>query len=329
MSAEATNASDLPGKLPAGPAAPNLAERTEQIAAAIEHGVVEVWNFLRFGVFVIYLLIAILSFWLWAITAAIGVVRLFLKGLMAVLLWLSGGRAPRPGPPAAGMADALRLELQHLWGQRLVVYEEFARPLARHLVGAQRATRTFWHLRPFRKAVTLAAIFWLVYVPAMYVIPRPHDVQITDDNAVAYRQGHQQDDLPGACARHARREQDAGVHQRSAWYLGKINSQGLKSQLQIGRTYRLWVVGVRWSCSAHPLPQHHLGHGDRRAGERRQASETAGRAIAAGGRDQELGVRRTGWKAGSGARPRGTASSLRVAPAPRQRRPRCSRGPAP
>ena len=32
----------------------------------------------------------------------------------------------------------------------------------------------------------------------------------------------------------------------NAWWLGKINPQGLKNRLQKGRNFRLWVVGIRW-----------------------------------------------------------------------------------
>ncbi len=246
MPAEATNAADLPGPIPATPAAPGLAHRAEQIVGAVDHAVFEVWSVFRLTLFAIYLLIAVLSFWLWALTAVVGLVRFALRALMFLLLWLSGGAAPRPGPPAPNMAAALRLELQYMWDRRLLVYDELARPLARHLTAGRRITRTFWHWHAFRKAIALVAVGAFIVVPGFYVVPRPHEVQITDDNAVDY-------DKAGSKTTylvHALDMRVDGKHREylneDAWYFGKINSQGLKSQLQIGRTYRLWVVGLRW-----------------------------------------------------------------------------------
>ena len=246
MSAEATDAPDLPGSIPAMPAARSLSARAEQVASAIERAVREAWTFLRFLFFVVYLLIAVVSFWLWAVAAVIGVVRFALRALMLSLLWLSGGAAPRPGPPAPNMATALQAELRYLWDERLAAYDDVARPIARNLLGARRATRTFWHWSFPKKALSLVAIGAFVIVPGLYVVPRPNEVQITDDNAVEY------DKITNKTTYlvHALDLHIDGKHREylneDAWYFGKINSQGLKSQLQIGRTYRLWVVGIRW-----------------------------------------------------------------------------------
>jgi hypothetical protein len=209
--------------------------------------VVDVWTFLRFLVFVVYLLIAIIVFWLWVLTAAIGMVRLLCRALMLLLLSLSGSRVPRPPTPTAPSTSlAVKRELIELWDMRLVAYEELARPLARHLIGARRATRTFWHWSTFRKGFTLLVTGWLVVVPGLYVVPRTHDVQITDDNAVAYdKKTNKTTYLVHALDLHVENKTREYLNE-DAWYLGKINSQGLKSQLQIGRTYRLRVVGIRW-----------------------------------------------------------------------------------
>jgi hypothetical protein len=246
MSAEASDAPDLSGPIPAMPAAPSLAHRAEQIVRGLEHAVFEVWSFLRLTLFALYLLIAILSFWLWALTAVVGLIRFALRAVMFLLLWLSGGTAPRPGPPAPNMAAALKLELQYMWDQRLLVYDELARPLARHLIAGKRITRTFWHWHAFRKAIALVAVGAFIVVPGFYVVPRPHEVQITDDNAVEYdKVTNKTTYLVHALDMHVEGKHREYVNE-DAWYFGKINSQGLKSQLQIGRTYRLWVVGIRW-----------------------------------------------------------------------------------
>jgi hypothetical protein len=32
----------------------------------------------------------------------------------------------------------------------------------------------------------------------------------------------------------------------NAWWVGKINPQGLKARLVPGRYYKMWVIGLRW-----------------------------------------------------------------------------------
>jgi hypothetical protein len=247
MTGDTTNASALPGAASSTPVGPGFAARARQVAHRLVRVVVDVWTFLRFLVFVVYLLIAVIVFWLWAITAAIGMIRLLCRALMLLLLSLSGSRVPRPPVPTAPSTSlAVKRELVALWDLRLEAYEELARPLARHLIGARRATRTFWHWSPSRKAFTLMVTGWLVVVPGLYVVPRSHDVQITDDNAVAYdKKTSKTTYLVHALDLHAANTTREYLNE-DAWYLGKINSQGLKSQLQIGRTYRLRVVGIRW-----------------------------------------------------------------------------------
>lgn len=246
MTADTTNAAGLHDAASAAPAGPSNADRAEQVVERLEHAAVEVWAFLRFLLFVVYLLIAVLVFWLWVATVIVGIVRFAGKVLMLVLLWLSGGTAPRHGAPAPSWTAAVKRELVYVWDLRLVAHEEFVRPLVRHLQRFASAARRFWHWSLFRKACTLGVAVGLVVVPALYVIPRPHHVQITDDNAVRYDKATNKTtylvhalDLQAANTTREYLNEDA-------WYLGKINSQGLKSQLQNGRTYRLWVVGIRW-----------------------------------------------------------------------------------
>jgi hypothetical protein len=244
MSANATNASAAPGDVPA-PEGPSLYERAEQVAARVEKGATEVWHFFRFVLFLLFLLLLTVAFWLWVFSLILALVRFVLHAVAWVALMLSGGLPPRPGP-ATGFAEGLQIDLKRLWARRTVVYEDLSRPLARHLVGAQYVGRMFWHWSWFHKGFTVLTLFLTIFVPGLYVIPRAHDVQITDDNAVAYDKNknvttylvHALDlDVPGKTREYINEE---------AWYLGKINPQGLKSQLQNGRTYRLWVVGVRW-----------------------------------------------------------------------------------
>lgn len=245
MQVHSTNAEALPGAAAAAPGGPSSADRAEHLVERFEHAAVEVWAVLRFMLFVAYLLVSALAFWLWVMTLLVGLIRLVFRLVMLVLLWLSGGIAPPPGPRAPTFRGRLHQAWMRVWDLRLVAHDELIWPLERHLKRTGRAAQRFWHWSFVRKVVTLVAVFWLVCVPALYIIPRPHHVQITDDNALVYDSSTNKTTyLVHALDLSANKTRE--YINEDAWYLGKINSQGLKSRLQHGRTYRLWVVGIRW-----------------------------------------------------------------------------------
>ncbi len=252
MSHDTTQASHAGGAITPGDGDP-MYIRAERLAAGIEHAFIEVWRFLRFLTFIVFLALAILNFWLWVLSAALGLVRLLINALMVGLLWISGGTPPRSGPPAPNVTVAIQRDLDALWQSRLVAYENLARPLARHWVGAQHVMRMFWHWGAGRKATAVLFALLFIAMPAAYVIPRPNYVQVTDDNAVHYDEDgkvsyliHTTDLETNGLTREYRNE--------DAWWLGKINSQGLKSQLQPGKNYKFWVVGIRWYYKPRMFP---------------------------------------------------------------------------
>lgn len=206
----------------------------------------DVWHVLRFVFFIVYIIIGIIATWIWLIEALIGAIRMALRALMIVLLWLSGGIAPRPGPPPRSIAEAIRRDLRYFWAGRVRAYDRFARIAAGHIVGAHRATRTFWHWHVVRKAFALAVAAVFIGVPLLYVIPRPNYVQITDDNAIH----HENDGTKVMYLVHAvdlfDKSEPREYINEDVVYLGKVDSQGLKSQLVNGRYYKLWVIGIRW-----------------------------------------------------------------------------------
>jgi hypothetical protein len=205
----------------------------------------EIWDFVRFLLFLLYLVLGAAGFWIAVIASVVGVFRITLRVLRLIVLWLSGGHPPPTGGQAPTMEGAAKQELERLWDQRLLLYADVARPVARHILIAKSAGRRFLHWGIGRKVAALLIIVLLVGVPLVYLIPRPHEVQITDDNALSHTDGsvryliHALDlDDP---TRYREYENEYAVH------LLKINPQGLKSQLQPGRYYRLWVVGLRWN----------------------------------------------------------------------------------
>src|SRR6185295_18486868 len=77
------------------------------------------------------------------------------------------------------------------WAERVIGYQTFSRGLARQIVHTRRAGRTFWHLSFSRKILIVMATWFFVIMPLSYVVPRPHYVEVTDDNAVHYLEdGH-------------------------------------------------------------------------------------------------------------------------------------------
>jgi hypothetical protein len=225
----------------------DAAIRAERIVAHLRGTAIELWRFLRFLPFILFTAFLVLGFWLGVLVAALAVVRFLLRLASLVLLWLSGGIAPRRGPlPSSGIRATFEREVRLLKAHASLAWDESTGPLRRHLNGAAYASRMFWHWHIGRKLLAASAIVFFIAVPWVYLIPRPNDVQISDDNALDYKDDgkavrylvHAVDlDEPGRTREYQNED---------AWWLGKVNSQGLKSQLQAGRYYRLWVVGIRW-----------------------------------------------------------------------------------
>jgi hypothetical protein len=201
-----------------------------------------VWGFFRFLLFLIYLLFAVLSFWLWATSMLFLFIRLALHATMTVLLWLSGGLVSSTGERLS--FDKATADIELWWRRRHGSYSVFVHPVASHAAMMRRSTQRFWHWSLPRKLVGLMAAAAFIALPGLWVVPRPHYVQIVDDNVIDHHQGqvrylvHGVDMFKPGQTREYQNE-------RAVW-LGKINPQGIKNRLVVGRFYRLWVIGVRW-----------------------------------------------------------------------------------
>lgn len=245
------DANATPGSPDAIPSRDRLAaDRAERFAdrliESLKRAVRDVWSVARFAIFIIYLMLAIVSIWLWLIGALVGTLRFAVRAVMIVFLWLSGGIAPPPGAPPRSVAELIRRDLRYFWRGRAVAYRRMSHGIAAQLVGARRATRTFWHWSVGRQIFALVVSAFLVGIPLSYVIPRPNYVQITDDNAIQYEfDRNQVTYLVHAVDMFNPRKTREYLNEDAA-HLGKFNSQGVKAQLVPGRTYRLWVVGIRW-----------------------------------------------------------------------------------
>ena len=214
----------------------------DHLAAAARAAVFEAWAFLRFFVFLFYLLLVIVGFWFGLVATGIGVLRMALRAVRVVLLLLSGGHPP----PSGGRAPAAaKQELQRLWATRMLLYADIAVPVARDLVAIKTSLRRFWYWGISRKLATIVMALSFVGLPLLFVIPRPHEVQITDDNAISHTDGALRYLIHGLDLDNPTVNRE--YENEYALFLGKINPQGLKAQLQPGRFYRLWIVGIRWN----------------------------------------------------------------------------------
>ena len=205
----------------------------------------EFLRFVQFAIFLIYLVFSVIGFWVWVLSLVIGVVRLVLKLTRHLLLLLSALHPPPAGWTGGGMVERVRAELLRLWNQRFLLYADIARPVGRQLVAWSHSARRFWHLPLFHKLAAAVTALGLVVLPLVFIVPRPHEVQITDKNSFSHADG------PLRYLIHAIDLSDPSktreYENEYAFYLGKINPQGLKATLHEGHFYRLWVVGVRWN----------------------------------------------------------------------------------
>jgi len=199
-----------------------------------------VFDALQFLLFFLFVSTAILRFWLLGFTLVLHLVRVVVHVLTIPLRTASGANPPRlahrnRSAPSGSLGITLHYELvkplAHLWAE--LIY----------------TVRCFWHYTIARKMLVVVMTFFLVIVPVSYLVPRPHTVQILDNNVL----NNQATPLSGSSVGYLIHaiDTDDPSHTReyvneNAWWLGKVNPQGLKARLIPGRYYRMWVVGLRW-----------------------------------------------------------------------------------
>lgn len=230
-----------PQRYPDARRADRILARVGDAGRAVGGVFVAWWRNLRFLLFTVFLLLAVVVFWLWVVSVVLSVVRLLLKGVSTLLMWLAGG-APRA--PGVTFTQALARGVRQGWRRRAVFYRRTARPVARGYVTVRRSSIRFWRWHPAQKMAALVTATLFVGLPVAYTVPRPDYVQIINNNAIDNSRGETRYVV------HAVGLFDPGDFREyanvRAAHLGKIDPQGLKSRLVPGRYYRLWVVGVRW-----------------------------------------------------------------------------------
>lgn len=217
------------------------------------------WFVISLGLFVIYFLTAILRFWLWLVSLFFAFLASCLRLLTVPLSVLSGARPPTPQPKQLPLAvtgndSAASTPPAPLPSKTRTAP---ARPIHHFVAPAHSAWHSFWHYSVERKVVAVTLSVGLVVLPAMYVVPRYHEVQVLDNNALNYQDSAIGQSTAGYLV-HAIDISDPSTTRvyinETVWWLGKLNTQDLKARLRPGHYYRLWVVGWRWWYSPTLYP---------------------------------------------------------------------------
>ncbi len=242
-----TNVPPIDGSRPEEATHDSRAKRiANDLWRVIADGTHLVWETAKFLVFLLYALLGVVAFWLWAFTAVLLVLRFVLRMVMTPLLYTSEVRLRSGSGHRRTMHQALVEEWSERWNRRQELYGLVARPLAGFMYEARRTSLRFWDLAFPRKVLVTIVGFFLIFLPGMYFVPRVNYVQITDDNAINIRTTTNEFEylvhgIDMFDPDHTREYENVNM-----WWLGKLNSQGMKNKIVPGRFYRVWVVGIRW-----------------------------------------------------------------------------------
>lgn len=202
---------------------------------------VAVFDAFQFILFLVFTLTAILRFWLLCVTLLLHLLRVALHLLTIPLRTAAGASPKRRGHPKPPL-----LEVGNLGS---TLHFELVKPLQHFWLEVTDGVRSFLFYTFARKTLVVMLTFLLVIVPGSYLVPRTHTVQILDNN-VLNNQSSKLDTTSVGYLIHAI-DLDDPTHTREysnedAWWLGKVNSQGLKANLVPGRYYKMRIVGLRW-----------------------------------------------------------------------------------
>lgn len=221
----------------------------ERAYADVRNSVTLFFQTIRFIAFLFCVLIGAVYVWAWLLGLVLAVVRVVIGLVLTPLLWITDGPPHHVDGRAFTMKETFGGRLQLWWDRRDEWYRDIARPMGRYLADLHLGGLRFWHFTIPRKLTVVVAGFFLFVLPLSYVIPRPHYIQLLDDNVIDYGSGS----TPEQRLRYLVHAVDLFDPQQTreylnedAWWLGKINSQGMKARLQPGRFYKVWVVGIRW-----------------------------------------------------------------------------------
>ena len=200
----------------------------------------------RFVVFCLYAVLGVIAFWLWVASSLLFLIRCLLNAVLAPLLWLSEGSLRNSTGEKRSAAQALVYESRVRWMRPHDLYAAIARPVGRTLHESRRGAHRFWDFTFPRKLLVIAFGFFFVFLPGTYLVPRVHYVQVLDDDAINHLDNGARVEYLIHAVDLFQEGQIREYRNQNMWWLGKINSQGMKNVTVPGRFYKFWVVGLRW-----------------------------------------------------------------------------------
>ncbi len=201
---------------------------------------VAIFDAARFLLFSVFIATAILRFWLLSLTLVLHLVRFTLHILTIPLRTASGANPPQSKQGKRTFASS------HVG---LTLYYELFKPIEHVWIELTFAARSFWHYTIARKTLVVVLGFFFVLVPLSYLVPRPHTVQILDNNVLNNQSSKLNAATEGYLIHAIDLDDPTQTREyanENAWWLGKVNAQGLKARLVPGRYYKIWVTGLRW-----------------------------------------------------------------------------------
>jgi len=193
---------------------------------------------LRVLLFIVFMLTVVLRFWIGFFEKALGLLRILIR-LLTVPLGITSGI------PLSVYTTTD--EGKSYWK---TFYNSFFRELIEHLREIVFTSAYFlyiyWQLSITRKVIVAVIFSLLVFGPLGFVIPRPEVVTIVSVNSIAEKVTN-----AGAASYLVLAVGEGGpddylqFKNEEAWWLGKFNSQKLKTILRPGHKYKIWIVGFR------------------------------------------------------------------------------------
>ncbi len=197
---------------------------------------------LRILLFVVYVLIAILRFWIWFLEKVLTTLRMLIR-LLTVPLGVASGL-----PFGASFkAKSDNFFFKSFWKYTyFTIIREFLIEVRDTMIIVREGIYTFWELSFARKVVVLVIPFFLVLGPLGFIIPRPQEVEIVAINSIRDNIATAGDASYVILAKGFDGPHDFRQYvNKDAWWLTKVNSQRLKTILKEGKKFQVWIVGYR------------------------------------------------------------------------------------
>lgn len=231
----------MPQTNPSDPSTKFLAKLTSAIKAPFIVGFDIIETF-RLLLFLVYIITGVLRFWIWVLEKILGLFRLLIRILTVPLGVVSGVHYS-----SAYIDNKNVAAVKKIWVDIYSnILAEIAIILRSMVITAWVSWAIFWRVSVSRKIILLISSFTLVVLPLGFIVPRPEFVQIVDKNSIADEVGKEGKESYVILGTGFESPNDYRQYvNKDAWWLLKFNSQKVKTILEPGKSYQIWVTGYR------------------------------------------------------------------------------------